>query len=113
MTESKTDLFGEVVVTWEDVRLWLTVVPRIDPDSPRAGRYVLNWNVPAKIRAAKLAGWFDQLQPARPSLGYSQTHHRLRWPETRHYAPSERYHSSTVSTSSRPAARSCAAFEQK
>lgn len=66
MTESKTDLFGEVVVTWEDVRLWLTTVPRIDPDGPRAGRYVLNWNVPAKIRAAKLAGWFDQLQPARP-----------------------------------------------
>lgn len=74
MTESKTDLFGEVVVTWEDVRLWLTAVPRIDPDSPRAIRYAIGWNVPAKIRAAKLAGWFDQLAPAKPP-----DHPRLRW----------------------------------
>lgn len=74
MTESKTDLFGEVVVTWEDVRLWLTVVPRIDPDGPRAVSYICNWNVPAKIRAAKLAGWFDQLAPAKPP-----DHPRLRW----------------------------------
>lgn len=74
MTESKTDLFGEVVVTLEDVRLWLASVPRIDPDSPRALRYALSWNVPAKIRAAKLAGWFDQLEPVKPP-----DHPRLRW----------------------------------
>lgn len=65
MTENKTDLFGEVVVTWEDVRLWLTAVPRIDPDSPRASAYIKGWNVPAKIAAAKLAGTWDHIQAER------------------------------------------------
>lgn len=79
MTESKTDLFGEVVVTWDDVRLWLMAVPRIDPDSPRAMRYVTGWDVPQKIRAAKLSGWFDTLQAPQPDFGFSHAN-RLRWP---------------------------------
>lgn len=78
MTENKTDLFGEVVVTWDDVRLWLAAVPRIDPDSPRAANYFTGWNVPAKIRAAKLAGTFEAItqRPRQTGAGH---HPRLRW----------------------------------
>lgn len=55
------DLFGEVPVYWSDVAAWLTVVARIDPASPRAPAYARAWNVPAKIRAAKLRGDFERL----------------------------------------------------
>lgn len=75
MRESVTDLFGEVPVTEADVRLWLLAVPRIDPDSPRAAHYVRGWNVPDKIRAAKLSGWFDTLDPTPPE----RCTNRLRW----------------------------------
>lgn len=75
LRESTTDLFGDVPVTEDDVRLWLLAVPRIDPDSPRAAVYARCWNVAAKIRAAKLAGWFHTLDPRPPP-----THRgRLRW----------------------------------
>lgn len=53
------DLFGDVVVTRDDIELWLTVVARLDPDSPRAEYYVRAWDVVGKIKRAKLAGTFD------------------------------------------------------
>jgi len=53
------DLFGEVPITWEEVYLWCERVPKIARDSWRLNYYLQNWNVPAKIRAAKLAGCFD------------------------------------------------------
>ncbi len=62
-----TDLFGEVPVTLQDVRAWLLAVPRIDPDGPRAARYVRDYDVPGKIRAFKLRGEFDQVTAPRPA----------------------------------------------
>jgi hypothetical protein len=56
------DLFGEVPVTRADVALWLECVPHIDPCSPRAEWYVKGWDVPSKIRQAKLSGRFDKLK---------------------------------------------------
>lgn len=62
MREQITDLFGEIPVTVPEVRAWLEAVPQIDPDGPRAAEYVRLWNVPDKIRAAKAAGWWHELQ---------------------------------------------------
>ena len=59
MRPQERDLFGEVVITLHDVRLWLQTVPRIDPDGPRAAHYVRGYDVPAKIRQAKLQGIFE------------------------------------------------------
>jgi hypothetical protein len=52
------DLFGEIVVSLNDVSYWLRTVPRIEPDSPRAAYYTEHWNVIGKIRAAKESGNF-------------------------------------------------------
>lgn len=55
------DLFGEVPVTWDEVYLWCEKVPRISRDSWRLSWYLRGWNVPEKIRAAKLSGDFQRL----------------------------------------------------
>ena len=55
------DLFGEIPVTWSDVIAWCAAVPGIAPDSWRFGYYVRGWNVPEKIRQAKLAGTFESI----------------------------------------------------
>ncbi len=60
------DLFGQVPVTWEEVFLWLEAVPGIARDSPRAAQYVRDWNVPEKVRQAKLEGSFEAAV-SRPS----------------------------------------------
>ena len=64
------DLFGEVPVTWPEIWAWLEAVPGISRDSWRAGYYLKFWDVPAKIRAAKLAGCFDEIiaRTGRPAL---------------------------------------------
>ena len=61
MRQPVLDLFGEVVVTQQDVREWVMAVPRLDPDSERAAAYVRDYDVPGKIRAAKIRGDFEQL----------------------------------------------------
>lgn len=65
MHPSKLDLFGEVVITLDDLRAWLVAVPRIDPDGPRALHYVRSYAVPDKVRQAKLSGTFDALTAPR------------------------------------------------
>lgn len=65
MQQSPVDLFGEVVVTQQDVRAWLLAVPRIDPDSPRAAHYLRGYAVASKIAAAKLSGSFDAITAPR------------------------------------------------
>lgn len=55
------DLFGEVPVTWADVAAWARAVADIGPDSPRFAAYVTAWNVPDKVRAAKLDGSFARI----------------------------------------------------
>ncbi len=71
MRPHERDLFGEVVVTQQDVRLWLQMVPRIDPDGPRAAHYVRGYDVPSKIRYAKLQGHFERLTAQTPIEPYS------------------------------------------
>jgi hypothetical protein len=67
------DLFGEVVVTHDDVRAWLLAVPRIDPESARAAHYVKGYGVVDKIRAAKLQGLFDACTAPRMIEPQSQS----------------------------------------
>lgn len=55
------DLFGQVPVTKNDINLWLIHVHQVHPDSPRAAYFVRGWNVPEKVRQAKLAGRFEHL----------------------------------------------------
>lgn len=55
------DMFGGVIVTLDEVELWLTRVAKLPPDSPRRAYYVECWDVPGKIKAAKLAGTFNRL----------------------------------------------------
>lgn len=59
MVPQVKDLFGEVIVTQADIRLWLETVPRINPDGPRAAHYVKWWDVAHKIKQAKLQGRFE------------------------------------------------------
>ena len=78
MYQPAHDLFGEVVVTQAAVRAWLVAVPRIDPDSPRAGHYVRGYDVVGKIRAAKARGLFDAVTaPRDPPPGHWWL--RFRW----------------------------------
>ena len=65
MQQNVVDLFGEVVITQQDISLWLLHVPRIHPDSPRAVHYVRSWDVAGKVREAKLAGRFESLTTPR------------------------------------------------
>ncbi|HJW55883.1 MAG TPA: hypothetical protein VJ577_11465 [Burkholderiaceae bacterium] len=56
------DLFGEIPVTEEEIFDWVAAVaPRwLTPERSFLG-YVRDYNVPAKIRAAKLAGTFHEI----------------------------------------------------
>lgn len=66
MVPFTADLFGDVIVTADDLRAWLSAVPKMDPDSPRAAWYVERWNVVEKVKAAKLRGDFEEITaPAR------------------------------------------------
>jgi hypothetical protein len=58
-------LFGDQAVTADDVRRWLLKVPRMDPDSPRAARYVIAYDVHGKIARAKAAGQFERILDGR------------------------------------------------
>lgn len=78
MHQPATDLFGEVVITLDDVRAWLQAVARLDPDSPRAATYVRQWRVVDKIRYAKLDGRFEAYTARRdPPNGHWWL--RFRW----------------------------------
>lgn len=62
------DLFGEVVITYDDVELFLRAVPRhVDGDRFNAVEYyVNNHNVVNKIRCMKLDNSFYSLNDRRP-----------------------------------------------
>lgn len=60
------DLFGEIPVTWSEVAAWCQAVAGIGPESWRFAWYVNGWDVPGKIRQAKLAGTFEATV-ARPA----------------------------------------------
>lgn len=64
------DLFGEIPVTREDVETWIDVVPGFSRTvSPhRRAYYARAWNVPAKIRAAKLSGFWREVEARKAEL---------------------------------------------
>lgn len=55
-----SDLFGEVIVTHDDVEIWLRNVPRLNNAnrSEAASDYILNFDVVNKIKRAKLDNSF-------------------------------------------------------
>lgn len=54
-----SDLFGSVIVTIDDVELWLDAVPKIPRDNPsRRQYYAQKWDVVSKIISAKKSGDF-------------------------------------------------------
>lgn len=73
MQPHKRDLFGDVIITQADIRLWLETVPRINPDGPRAAHYVKWWDVPQKVRQAKLDGSFEACTAVRMFESQSAT----------------------------------------
>lgn len=51
-----SDLFGDIIVTYDDVELWLRSIPRLNDDA-RANHvqdYINNYGVVCKIKASKL-----------------------------------------------------------
>ena len=74
------DLFGEVIITQADIRLWLLTVPRIDPDSHRAPAYIKGYDVVGKIRHAKLNGTFEaSTSPRMISVNSAAWWDRMCW----------------------------------
>ncbi|WP_042301727.1 hypothetical protein [Paraburkholderia kururiensis] len=54
------DLFGQVVVTYEDIEVWVSALaPGFAGNPARLAHYVRAWDVPAKVARAKLDGTFD------------------------------------------------------
>ena len=57
------DLFGDVIVTLDDVEFWLDNVPKHLSNSPNARiRYAKQYDVSNKIKAAKINGFFYDLK---------------------------------------------------
>lgn len=66
MTQNVFDLFGEIPVTESDLELWVAAIAPVYLSSERSFRsYIRNYNVPEKIRRAKLYGDFDQITAKR------------------------------------------------
>jgi hypothetical protein len=60
MFPSPFDLFGEIPVTQSDIDAWCDRVKFYSPAPWRRDWYIRNWNVPEKIRQAKLSGnWYS------------------------------------------------------
>ncbi|MFZ6732227.1 hypothetical protein ACO0LG_09925 [Undibacterium sp. Ji42W] len=61
MYQDATDLFGEVVVTENDLFLWVSAVsPRWLTPERSYRNYLRTYNVVGKVQAAKLRGTFDE-----------------------------------------------------
>src|SRR5687767_6941381 len=57
------DLFGDVIVTLDDVELWRDKVPKHLSNSPNARiRYAKDYDIARKIKAAKINGTFELLK---------------------------------------------------
>ncbi|WP_186082798.1 hypothetical protein [Burkholderia gladioli] len=55
-----TDLFGEIIVTHDDIAAWVAAVAPAFTSSDRAyANYVRAWRVADKVRDAKAAGTFE------------------------------------------------------
>lgn len=63
------DLFGDVVVTFDDVEIWLDSIPNLSDKISRRRWYLENYDVCRKIKSSKLDGSFTELinAPERPA----------------------------------------------
>jgi hypothetical protein len=66
------DLFGQVVVTYEDLELWVSALaPGFAGNVYRREYYISHWNVADKVARAKMAGTFDAtIENARARRAY-------------------------------------------
>lgn len=71
------DLFGQVIITHDEINAWLEAVPRLKPGTARAAWYVRAYDVPGKIAREKIAGTFEQLVKAREPAAWWW--HRFAW----------------------------------
>lgn len=66
------DLFGQVVVTYDDLALWVSALaPGFAGTDTRRAYYIRCWDVAEKVRRAKLDGTFDAtIENARRRRAY-------------------------------------------
>lgn len=60
------DLFDGVRVTWPEVRAWVEAVAPHCLDGLRFEFYITGWNVPDKVRQAKLSGCWPPADEKKP-----------------------------------------------
>lgn len=74
------DLFGDVQVTLDDLRAWVSAISPAWTSSERSlAFYIDRWNVADKVRRAKLAGTFDAtIENARSQRAFLARHLGLR-----------------------------------
>lgn len=77
MRQPLHDLFGHIPVYFHDIENWLIAVPRLAPDSPRAARYVKNYDVVGKITRSKERGDFESTIARREQSPFWW--HRFHW----------------------------------
>lgn len=65
MHQDVLDLFGEVIVTRDDIYDWVAAVSPVHLGERGFDLYVQRYNVAGKVRAAKLAGHFDTIVAQR------------------------------------------------
>lgn len=66
------DLFGDVIITHDDLHAWVAAVaPAFAVNERSIKRYIRFWDVAGKVRRAKLAGTFDStIENARERRAY-------------------------------------------
>ncbi|HCA27963.1 MAG TPA: hypothetical protein DEP05_10080 [Betaproteobacteria bacterium] len=56
------DLFGEVIITRDDIETWIDIIPKIPASSTmRRNWYKRCWDVADKVRQAKINGTWDDI----------------------------------------------------
>lgn len=78
MKEYPTDLFGEVIITHDDLYAWVAAVaPRWLYPERSYRNYLRTYDIAGKVRYAKLTGQFQQIvdsryKPWHPKLAISE-----------------------------------------
>lgn len=69
-----SDLFGDVIVTLDDVEFWLDNVPKHLSNSPNARiRYARDYDVASKIKYAKRTGSYYKMLADKENLSRGDT----------------------------------------
>lgn len=71
-----SDMFGDVIVTLDDVNIWLDSVPELKhATQTRRNYYAENHDIANKIKLSKLDGSFEMLiKDLETDLNYQKTH---------------------------------------